>query len=150
MASKKTNETGLVNDKVLKFIYRYLETLNATQAYMEVYECSYDSAKANAYRLLAKDSTTKAINEIVSSQSSNVDVQEFELIAQLKNIMLSPNTANRDKLKAIELLGKYLNMWSNDVEVNVQPVINVSIVDDDNKDIVIDEPIDVDYDDVDE
>lgn len=150
MASKKTNQTGLVNDKVLKFIYRYLETLNATQAYMEVYECSYDSAKANAYRLLAKDSTTKAINEIVSSQSSNVDVQEFELIAQLKNIMLSPNTANRDKLKAIELLGKYLNMWSNDVEVNVQPVINVSIVDDDNKDIVIDEPIDVDYDDVDE
>lgn len=150
MASKKTNETGLVNDKVLKFIYRYLETLNATQAYMEVYECSYDSAKANAYRLLAKDSTTKAINEIVSSQSSNVDVQEFELIAQLKNIMLSPNTANRDKLKAIELLGKYLNMWSNDVEVNVQPVINVSIVDDDNKDIVIDEPIDVDYDDIDE
>lgn len=150
MASKKTNETGLVNDKVLKFIYRYLETLNATQAYMEVYECSYSSAKANAYRLLAKDSTTKAINEIVSSQSSNVDVQEFELIAQLKNIMLSPNTANRDKLKAIELLGKYLNMWSNDVEVNVQPVINVSIVDDDNKDIVIDEPIDVDYDDVDE
>ena len=150
MASKKTNETGLVNDKVLKFIYRYLETLNATQSYMEVYECSYDSAKANAYRLLAKDSTTKAINEIVSSQSSNVDVQEFELIAQLKNIMLSPNTANRDKLKAIELLGKYLNMWSNDVEVNVQPVINVSIVDDDNKDIVIDEPIDVDYDDVDE
>ena len=150
MASKKTNETGLVNDKVLKFIYRYLETLNATQAYMEVYECSYDSAKANAYRLLAKDSTTKAINEIVSSQSSNVDVQEFELIAQLKNIMLSPNTANRDKLKAIELLGKYLNMWSNDLEVNVQPVINVSIVDDDNKDIVIDEPIDVDYDDVDE
>lgn len=150
MASKKTNETGLVNDKVLKFIYRYLETLNATQAYMEVYECSYSSAKANAYRLLAKDSTTKAINEIVSSQSSNVDVQEFELIAQLKNIMLSPNTANRDKLKAIELLGKYLNMWSNDVEVNVQPVINVSIVDDDNKDIVIDEPIDVDYDDIDE
>ena len=150
MASKKTNETGLVNDKVLKFIYKYLETLNATQAYMEVYECSYDSAKANAYRLLAKDSTTKAINEIVSSQSSNVDVQEFELIAQLKNIMLSPNTANRDKLKAIELLGKYLNMWSNDVEVNVQPVINVSIVDDDNKDIVIDEPIDVDYDDIDE
>ena len=149
MASKKTNETGLVNDKVLKFIYRYLETLNATQSYMEVYECSYDSAKANAYRLLAKDSTTKAINEIVSSQSSNVDVQEFELIAQLKNIMLSPNTANRDKLKAIELLGKYLNMWSNDVEVNVQPVINVSIVDDDNKDIVIDEPIDVDYDDID-
>ena len=149
MASKKTNETGLVNDKVLKFIYRYLETLNATQSYMEVYECSYDSAKANAYRLLAKDSTTKAINESVSSQSSNVDVQEFELIAQLKNIMLSPNTANRDKLKAIELLGKYLNMWSNDVEVNVQPVINVSIVDDDNKDIVIDEPIDVDYDDID-
>lgn len=148
MASKKTNETGLVNDKVLKFIYRYLETLNATQAYMEVYECSYSSAKANAYRLLAKDSTTKAINEIVSSQSSNVDVQEFELIAQLKNIMLSPNTANRDKLKAIELLGKYLNMWSNDVEVNVQPVINVSIVDDDNNEVV--DVVDVDYDDVDE
>ena len=149
MASKKTNQTGLVNDKVLKFIYRYLETLNATQSYMEVYECSYDSAKANAYRLLAKDSTTKAINEIVSSQSSNVDVQEFELIAQLKNIMLSPNTANRDKLKAIELLGKYLNMWSNDVEVNVQPVINISIENEENKDIVINEPIDVDYDDID-
>lgn len=149
MAGKNIHE--LVNDRQYKFILEYLDCLNGSEAYRRVYpNASMETSHVESCRLLANPNVKAVIKELLDQQSSSVEVTVAELISNLKTIMNDPKTANRDKIKCIELLGKYLDMWSNDLEVNVQPVINVSIVDDDNKDIVIDEPIDVDYDDIDE
>lgn len=147
MASKNLHE--LVNDRQYKFILEYLDCLNGSEAYRRVYpNASMETSHVESCRLLANPNVKAVIKELLDQQSSSVEVTVAELISNLKTIMNDPKTANRDKLKSIELLGKYLDMWSADLQVAVQPVITVSVVDDDNNEVV--DVVDVDYDDIDE
>lgn len=49
-------ETADLTEKQLKFCKEYVWDYNGTRAYQKVYECQYDTARANAADLLAKTS----------------------------------------------------------------------------------------------
>ena len=133
------NRHELLNDRQYQFVLEYLDCLNGSEAYRRVYpNASMETSHVESSKLLALPKVKAVIKELMNEQSGNVDVTVSELIYNLKNIMNDPNTSTRDKIKAIELLGKYLDMWTADITNVITPVIKVSISDE-NDNLLIDD-----------
>ena len=148
------NEYGVpadikVNDRQFRFCQLYIETLNATQSYLEVYNCTYDTAKCEASKLLAKPNIKECISWLIRENSENIDIEIGEIMSGIKSIALDKSVTPSTRLKAYELLAKVKGMTNPEVEVNI-PVINVSIIDDDNNEIPMIELNDTDFKDLDE
>jgi hypothetical protein len=129
------NELGVppeirVNDKQLRFCLLYVETLDATGSYMEVFGCTYDSAKANSSRLIANDNIKQCIHWIVEKNSDNIDISHGEIMNGIKEIALDKSVSAGTRLKAYELLAKVKGITQPEVEISM-PVIKVTISDDD-------------------
>lgn len=64
-----------------KFVNEYLKCWNGTRAYMRVYpKSSYDSARANATRLLADDSISEIVAERIKEAHMSAD-EALEILA---------------------------------------------------------------------
>ncbi len=59
-----------LTDQQRLFCLLYARTLNATRAYMEAYQCSYNTANAHAYKLMS--------NEVVRSEVQRLKKERFE------------------------------------------------------------------------
>lgn len=85
------------------FLSEYVQNgFNASKAYADVYE-SKDSATAEACssRLLSKDKVQLALAELV-----NTITPEY-ILSSIASIASQGSARNSDKLRALELLGKY-------------------------------------------
>ena len=124
------NRHELINDRQYQFIIEYLDCLNGSEAYRRVYpNASVETSYVESSRLLSNPNIKLVIQELMDEQKGKVDVTVSELIYQLKDIIYDEKTATRDKIKAIELLGKHLDMWTQDITNVITPVIKVSISD---------------------
>ena len=56
-----------LNEKQKAFADYYIESLNATESYAKAYECSYNTARTNGARLLAKANIKNYIDEVVKA-----------------------------------------------------------------------------------
>ena len=160
-----------MNEKQEIFIREYLKDFNGTRAYKAAYpDCSDESARRTASRLLTNVDIQKAIREQADKQLEKIDVDINDILKELKAIAfvdrteiskmtteevtddenkkiyvrkkveftntdeLSENTKKviagykqtqsgyavetYDKMKALELLGKYIGMFSENINVN--------------------------------
>lgn len=137
-----------VNDMQLKFCLLYLQTLDLTGSYFEVFNCSYESAKNQASVLINKPYIKECISWLIDQSKEGLDITVGEVMSEIKSIALDKSITPSTRLKALQLLADIKGMRNDNVEVNVAPVINVSIVDDDNNEVV--DVVDVSFDDVDE
>ena len=127
-----------LNDKQKAFADYYIESLNATESYMKVYECSYNTARTNGARLLTNANIKKYIDEVMSAKDESRIASQDEILQILTDIArgiteeevvqfsqlgeelrTTKKPSIKDRMKASELLGKRYRMWIDKVEANV-------------------------------
>ena len=127
-----------LNDKQKAFADYYIESLNATESYKKVYECSYNTARTNGARLLTNANIKKYIDEVMSAKDESRIASQDEILQILTDIARGVTEEEvvqfsqlgeelrttrkptiKDRMRASELLGKRYRMWVDKVEANV-------------------------------
>ena len=127
-----------LNEKQKAFADYYIESLNATESYAKAYECSYNAARTNGARLLAKANIKNYIDEVMSAKDESRIASQDEILQILTDIArgiteeevvqfsqlgeelrTTRKPTIKDRMKASELLGKRYRMWVDKVEANV-------------------------------
>ena len=127
-----------LNEKQKAFADHYVESINATESYMKVYECSYNTARTNGARLLANTNIKNYIDEVMSAKDESRIASQDEILQILTDIARGVTEEEvvqfsqlgeelrttrkptiKDRMKASELLGKRYRMWIDKVEANV-------------------------------
>lgn len=132
-----------------------MKDFNATRAYMEAYKCkSEDNARSMASRMLSTNVNVRAFIEKETERINNekiCSVQEIrELLSEIAKGETTKGTTmvieaigggltkakevhkkpeDKDRLKALELLGKANNMFTDKVDLSASMDINVEIED---------------------
>lgn len=149
-----------MREKHKQFCYEYLKDFNGTRAYKEVYKtCTDVTARKNANKLLTRTDISQYIREQTEKIRNDkiADVEEIrELLTEIargettkgatvvveaigggltKAREVNKKPEDKDRLKALELLGKANNMFTDKVDLNANMDINVEIEDiEDNED----------------
>ncbi len=101
-----------LSEKHQAFVAEYIANkFNATQAYMKVYECDYDTAHAVSYRLLAHDGIRAAIDaelDIILSNKREIAAEVVETWARVMRETQSESI----RIRAGEMLAKYFSGMS--------------------------------------
>ena len=127
-----------LNEKQKAFADYYIESLNATESYAKAYECSYNTARTNGARLLAKANIKNYIDEIMSAKDESRIASQDEILQILTDIArgiteeevvqfsqlgeelrTTRKPTIKDRMKASELLGKRYRMWVDKIEADV-------------------------------
>ena len=141
-----------LNDKQKAFADYYIESLNATESYKKVYECSYNTARTNGARLLTNANIKKYIDEIMSAKDESRIASQDEILQILTDIArgiteeevvqfsqlgeelrTTRKPTIKDRMKASELLGKRYRLWIDKAELESN--VGVTIIDDIGDDI---------------
>ena len=137
MATKKLSK------KEEKFVIEYVRTGNATQSAIKA-GYSERSARQTACRMLTKDYILKAIDELVKQMNSEkiADAEEvMMLLTEIargetveqnafidKNgnpIIVETKVKEKERVKALELLGKRYKLYTDKVEASVDGQVQV-------------------------
>lgn len=98
-------------DKHQIFVEEYLKTLNATQAALAAgYKGT--TVRNTAYDLLHRPDIARQIEEGLKRRSEQCRVDTQLVIEQTLKLALDPATPAKDRVKALDLLGRYTGAWS--------------------------------------
>ncbi|MCK8626617.1 terminase small subunit [Apilactobacillus kunkeei] len=107
VAPKQLSKQQPTDDKWKQFSLLYLQCFNATQAYMKTYNVDYETAMANASRLLRNAKVKSYLDELRQAQSQELyvsvkDILEQELKIAYGNIgdYLTVKTIKQERLDA--------------------------------------------------
>lgn len=96
--------------KQAAFVHEYMIDLNATQAAIRAgYKAS--NARQIAADNLSKANIQQAIQEARAAREKRSMITVEWVLAQIASIAQDEEAQQRDRLKALELLGKHLGMW---------------------------------------
>ena len=110
-----------MRDKHKQFADEYLIDLNATRAYKAVYTSvkSDEAARVNASRLLTNANIKAYVDEKKKERSEETGITAKMVVEELAQIGFADSAVAcgleiraNDKLKALELLGKHLGMFT--------------------------------------
>ena len=141
-----------LNENHKAFCDFYIESLNATESYMKVYKCSYNTARTNGARLLTNANIKKYIDEIMSAKDESRIASQDEILQILTDIArgiteeevvqfsqlgeelrTTRRPTIKDRMKASELLGKRYRLFVDKAELEITEPI--TIIDDIGDDI---------------
>lgn len=104
-----------LTDKQKLFVTEYIVSLNATDAAIKA-GYSQRTAMEQGYQLLQKTSVKEAIQEQMDARQQRTLVTADYVINMIRNV--ADNTEkDSDRLKACELLGKHLKLFTDKTEV---------------------------------
>ncbi len=118
-----------LTEKQKLFCDEYLIDLNATRAYKAVYtRVKNDSTAAvNASKLLRNTNVSAYIEKRMAERSKRTEVKQDDVIKELAKIgfartalLYEMEVKTNDKLKALELLGRHLGMFTDKQEIKAQ------------------------------
>jgi phage terminase small subunit len=106
-----------LTEKQKRFCEEYLIDLNATQSAIRA-----GYSPKTAYRigaeLLQKTSVAEYLKTLREEQSKRTGITADEVLIELRNVAFAKaEILGRDKVKALELLGKHLGMFEEKVSV---------------------------------
>lgn len=110
------------------FVEEYLRTLNATQAALAA-GYTGTTVRNTAYDLLHTPDIARQIEEGLARRSEQCGIDTQMVIEQTKALALDPSVPARDRVKALDLLGRYTGAWSGDREVKTNTTIEVRLSD---------------------
>lgn len=82
VAPAKLSDNRSADEKWKAFCLLYLQSYNATQSYMKVYNCDYDTALASGSRLLGNVKVKKYISKVRNEQSNELYVSVKDILKQ--------------------------------------------------------------------
>ena len=113
-----------------RFVQEYLVDLNATQAAIRA---GYKNAEIGR-QLITKNNVSAAIQEAKRKRSERTEISQDYVLMELKEIAdqeASDAAASElkysSKLKALELLGKHLGMFTDRVENKVDAAVRIEL-----------------------
>lgn len=115
-----------MTDKQKIFADEYLIDLNATRAYKAAYPKvkNDNTAAVSANRLLRNDNVAEYIEERMADRAKRTEVTQDDVVKELATIGFAKTALvnefeikTGDKLKALELLGRHLGMFTDKSEV---------------------------------
>lgn len=109
-----------LNDKHNVFIETYLiNGYNGIDAYLIAYpKASYDTARANSTKLLAKTDIKEIINTKKKELADKCTITKMDIVNVVISIMNDNNSKSSDRLKATEILFKALG-YNAPTETNI-------------------------------
>lgn len=98
--------------KQTKFVHEYLVDLNATQAVIRAgYKMTDAAAAVQGSKLLRNAKVQEAIQEAREAHEKATMYDANWIMAQIAKIAEDEDQAARDRLKALELMGKRYGIW---------------------------------------
>ena len=121
------------------FADEYIISLNATQSYLKAYpEATYNTARTEGCKLLAEPNIKNYIDEQMAKKQDERIMKQDEILMILTaiargeateqtlkgegngfQILVDKGVGAKDRIKALELLGKRYGTFSDNVNVNV-------------------------------
>lgn len=121
------------------FADEYIISLNATQSYLKAYpEATYGTARVEGCKLLAKPNVKAYIDEQMAKKQDDRIMKQDEILRLLTSIargeqteqtlqlcgdgcqeLVDKDISAKDRIKALELLGKRYGTFAENVNVNV-------------------------------
>lgn len=108
-----------------------LENYSATQAYLNAYDCEYNTAKSQGWKLLKKPLVKEYIEELQKEAfaaacitAEKVGLKLAEIAFAAKDDEVYTATA---QLKALDLLQKQMGLQHQKIEADVNTDINITI-----------------------
>lgn len=108
-----------LSDEHRRFVEEYLIDLNATRAYMVAFpESSYDAARANSARLIARDNIQEAIAQGVKDRSARTQVTQDRVLLEIARL------AFNDPRRAFDEAGNLLpvQQWPDEVAAAISSI----------------------------
>lgn len=110
-----------LTEKQKRFCEEYLIDLNATQSYVRAgYKAkSNEIARVESHKLLTKPNIQQYIEELRSEQSKRTEITADKVLEELGSVAFNKDIEciGRDKVKALELLGQHLGMFTEKVSI---------------------------------
>lgn len=146
MATKKTTKKKLSKKEQL-FVAEYVKTGNATQSAITA-GYSPNSARTIAYRMLNKEYIKEAVQELMDSLKKETIAEADEVLQLLTSIargetyeenvvtdktgthIVKTKVGEKDRVKALELLGKRYKLYTDKVEASGNIGVSISFKDD--------------------
>lgn len=110
------------------FAIEYLKDKNATQAAIRA-GYSKKTAGAIAWELLEKPAIQQFIRQHQEEAAAKASITAESIAENLKEIAANPLAKDADRIRAYELLGKYVGMFTERVEMKGQLDTTVSKLD---------------------
>lgn len=116
-----------------RFVQEYLVDLNATQAAIRA---GYSERRASelGYQLLQKTTVRNAIQKAIQDRSQRTEVTQDQVVEELKTVAFAQAADYSDstlkyanKLKALELLGRHLGMFTDKVEHSGEAAVRIEL-----------------------
>lgn len=104
-----------LTEKQKRFCEEYLIDLNATQAYIRAgYSAKKkDTARVESSKLLTKPNIQNYISELQKFQSERTGITADNVLKELEKVAFAEtDISGKEKIKALELLGKHLGLFS--------------------------------------
>ena len=118
----------MLNPKQRAFTVEYMKDKNATQAAIRA-GYSKKTAYSQGFDLLKKPEVQQAIEEMEKKAQARAGITVEKIVDRINKIAEDPTALPRDRLKADELLGKYLGMFTEKVEMKGEIDTTVSKLD---------------------
>lgn len=115
MGKTSPDSESKLNDRQNLFVVHYLQTLNATQAAIKA-GYSKRSAGADGFRMLKNAKIRKAIQKHLDEVLGNEKLTlKYRIVKGYTQIAFGKKSANADRIKALDALAKYVELWSDSV-----------------------------------
>lgn len=104
-----------LNKQQLQFVDEvFLNKMNYTKAYQKVYNCTYESANANAFRLMVNDSVAKEIEKRYEALQQKHNINTDILISKLKTLLekCEVDDDRSNLIKTISEIGKMIGSYA--------------------------------------
>lgn len=119
---------GNLNKKQTAFVVEYVKDHNATQAAIRA-GYSQKTARGQASDLLTKPDIQARVQELEDAAAARSGVTVDKIVQRLNDIASNPEAKDADRIRADELLGKYLGMFTEKVKVDGQIDTSVTKLD---------------------
>lgn len=121
-----------LNPKQIIFIEEYITNgNNATLAYTKAgYKAKGNVATVNASRLLTNANIKAEIDKRLAKATAKFDITVESILMRLDAMADKTTAKDTDRIKALELLGKYRKLFTDRTELSGSIDVGVNIIDD--------------------
>lgn len=116
-----------LTEKQKRFCEEYLIDLNATQSYLRAgYKAkSNEIARVESHKLLTKPNIQQYIEELRAEQSKRTEITADRVLEELGSVAFNKDIVciGRDKVKALELIGQHIGMFTEKVSITKEEEI---------------------------
>ena len=117
-----------LNEKQKIFCNEYIIDFNATRSYSVAFNRKKDeTARVEACKLLTKPNIKQFIESVVNERVQALGITQEYVLNGIKDIAENEESTKSEKIKSLELLGKYLKLFTEKVEhtgniANIEPI----------------------------